>query len=361
MINVFVICTGNSCRSVLGEALFNHLGAGRIQAFSAGSHSKGKIKPVTLATLQRHGLPTQVLKSQSWSEFANQPMDIVITVCDNAAEESCPVYLNNAICVQSNFLEEYSEISLQLTESLQCIVWKYSLRLSTEAFIARQIENIAELQQPAYLLKDRFKGETAIILAGGPSLTDLLPWIKKNRDKLVILSVARVSRQLIKAQVTPDFIFSVDPHKESFDNSYEMLFFDETPIFVHANHVYPGLLNQWHGKSVYLGARLPWLSPLNIENVGSIGPTVTNSALQTADYFGFERILLAGVDLCYTKSGITHAEGSDEQAAGAKYNTTSLRVKTYSGEYRGTGEDFFAAFIVLIKGSDSITIPGPPP
>jgi|GEM_PF-7031208 len=72
MINVFVICTVNSCRSVLGEALFNHLGAGRIQAFSAGSHPKGKIKPDVLATLQRHGLPTQALKNQSWNELARQ-------------------------------------------------------------------------------------------------------------------------------------------------------------------------------------------------------------------------------------------------------------------------------------------------
>jgi len=105
MINVFVICTGNSCRSVLGEALFNHLGAGRIQAFSAGSHPKGKIKPAALATLQRHGLITQELKSQSWNEFADQPMDIVITVCDNAAGESCPVYLNNAIKVHWGLAE----------------------------------------------------------------------------------------------------------------------------------------------------------------------------------------------------------------------------------------------------------------
>jgi len=105
MINVIVICTGNSCRSVLGEALFNHLGAGRIQAFSAGSHPKGKIKPAALATLQRHGLITQKLKSQSWNEFADQPMDIVITVCDNAAGESCPVYLNNAIKVHWGLAE----------------------------------------------------------------------------------------------------------------------------------------------------------------------------------------------------------------------------------------------------------------
>jgi arsenate reductase (thioredoxin) len=99
MQNVFVICTGNSCRSVMAEALFNHLGQGRIQAFSAGSHPIGRINAGALATLKRHGLPTEGYKSQSWNEFEGQLMDIVITVCDNAAGETCPVYLNNAVRV----------------------------------------------------------------------------------------------------------------------------------------------------------------------------------------------------------------------------------------------------------------------
>jgi len=96
MLNVIVICTGNSCRSLLGEALFNHLGTGRIQAFSAGSHTLGRLNAGAVATLVRHGISVDGYKSQSWDEFEHQPMDIVITVCDNAAGETCPVYLNNA-------------------------------------------------------------------------------------------------------------------------------------------------------------------------------------------------------------------------------------------------------------------------
>ncbi len=97
MLNVFVICTGNSCRSVMGEALFNHLGKSRIKAYSAGSHPIGRINTGALATLKRHNLPTEGYKSQSWEAFEDQPMDIVITVCDNAAGESCPAYLTKAI------------------------------------------------------------------------------------------------------------------------------------------------------------------------------------------------------------------------------------------------------------------------
>jgi arsenate reductase len=99
MLNVLVLCTGNSCRSVMGEALINKLGKGRLKAYSAGSHPVGKINSGALATLARHGLPTEGYKSQSWDEFEDQPFDIVITVCDNAAGEVCPVYLNKAIRV----------------------------------------------------------------------------------------------------------------------------------------------------------------------------------------------------------------------------------------------------------------------
>ncbi|MDD2722974.1 MAG: arsenate reductase ArsC [Methylovulum sp.] len=95
MINVLILCTGNSCRSVLGEALINHLGQGRVQAFSAGSRPVGKVNDNALATLQRNGLPTEGYSSQSWDEFADAGIDIAITVCDQAAGEVCPVYLNS--------------------------------------------------------------------------------------------------------------------------------------------------------------------------------------------------------------------------------------------------------------------------
>jgi len=97
MLKVLILCTGNSCRSVLGEALINHLGGGRFQAFSAGSHPTGKVNANALATLARHGISTEGFSSQSWDEFDDQDIDIAITVCDSAAGEVCPVYLNNVI------------------------------------------------------------------------------------------------------------------------------------------------------------------------------------------------------------------------------------------------------------------------
>lgn len=93
MKNVLVLCTGNSCRSVMAEALINHLGKGRYKAVSAGSFPAGYVHPKSIETLERHGIDAGDPRSKSWDEFANQNFDLVITVCDQAASESCPVFL----------------------------------------------------------------------------------------------------------------------------------------------------------------------------------------------------------------------------------------------------------------------------
>ena len=93
--NVLFLCTGNSARSVLAEALLNDLGQGRFRAFSAGSHPKGAVHPMTIEVLDAAGLPTGGLRSKSWDEFAGPEgprMDFVFTVCDTAAGEACPIW-----------------------------------------------------------------------------------------------------------------------------------------------------------------------------------------------------------------------------------------------------------------------------
>lgn len=92
MKNVLVLCTGNSCRSVMAEALINRLGAGRYKAVSAGSKPAGYVHPKSLETLARHGIAVGEPYSKSWDEFEGQTFDLVITVCDAAASEPCPVF-----------------------------------------------------------------------------------------------------------------------------------------------------------------------------------------------------------------------------------------------------------------------------
>jgi len=95
MINILVLCTANSARSILGEAVLGRLGKGRLRAFSAGSHPRGTPNPLALELLEKEGFAIGEFRSKSWNEFADPKapkMDIVITVCDAAAGEACPLW-----------------------------------------------------------------------------------------------------------------------------------------------------------------------------------------------------------------------------------------------------------------------------
>ena len=104
--NVLFLCTGNSARSIMAEAILDRLGEGRFRAFSAGAHPAGDIHPETRALLQSLGYRTEGLRSKGWEEFSGPDgaaMDLVITVCDRAAQEPCPVWPGHPLTAHWGF------------------------------------------------------------------------------------------------------------------------------------------------------------------------------------------------------------------------------------------------------------------
>ncbi|GIX22286.1 MAG: ArsR family transcriptional regulator [Gammaproteobacteria bacterium] len=146
--HVLFLCTGNSARSILAEALLNHLGEGRFCAYSAGSHPKGEVHPQALALLERKGLPTAGLRSKSWDEFTAPgapTMDFIFTVCDNAAGETCPVWPGRPVTAHWGIPDPAAAEGGPAEQALAFARAYEQLRRRIEAFINLPIAALDEL------------------------------------------------------------------------------------------------------------------------------------------------------------------------------------------------------------------------
>lgn len=251
-----------------------------------------------------------------------------------------------AICTTDSYVSEYRELACSLQETLQRSAWNITANMGQTLFIEKQLDNLAENRLEASLLQGLCPGKTAVILAGGPSLGAIVPWLRANIDRVAVFAVSRVSRQLLDWGIPPHLVFCVDPQDVSFNVSREMLQFDEKTLFINAYHVSPLLLGQWPWRSLYLGPRFPWESSLNPNNLAGTGPTVTNAALFVAVAMGFSQVIFAGVDLCYSSTGVTHASGSIESVAGPRLRNT-VTVETNDGGNAETGPDYAAAITAM--------------
>ena len=160
-LNILILCTGNSARSILAEAILNKDGAGRFRAFSAGSQPKGAVHPHTLRLLENLGHPTAGLRSKSWDEFAAPgapSLDFIITVCDNAAGEVCPIWPGRPVTAHWGIPDpaaaegNEAEVGLAFAEAYKQLSRRIAL------FLALPLETLSQ-----QVLKSRMAeiGETA--------------------------------------------------------------------------------------------------------------------------------------------------------------------------------------------------------
>jgi tetratricopeptide (TPR) repeat protein len=253
------------------------------------------------------------------------------------------IYLFESFAAQEGHLPEYKEVFWDVKQRLETRIWRLKAELGTELFLARQLELLTENRHPVSCLRDVFNDRTAILLGGGPSLDSVLPWIKEHREDLVIIAVSRISKRLLEFGLVPHIVFTADPGEPSFSVSKEICKLDSSVLLVNAYHAYSPLIWQWGNRNLYLGKRFPWKTKLNVDNDEIYGPTVTNCALNVAVRMGFSRILLAGFDLCFSKEGFTHAQGSLEANYGPAVNEIFPTVTTYSGYQANTTQAYLSA------------------
>jgi arsenate reductase len=152
--NILFLCTGNSCRSILGEATFNHLAPTGWKAMSAGSKPAGYVHPRSLALLAREGISTEGYHSKSWENLPATP-DIVISVCGNAANETCPAYLGPVL--RSHWGVEDPASATGTDEEIDAAFMKAYriLRARIEAFLALPLETLKDDKPALKLAMDK--------------------------------------------------------------------------------------------------------------------------------------------------------------------------------------------------------------
>jgi 6-hydroxymethylpterin diphosphokinase MptE-like len=266
-----------------------------------------------------------VTSGEKWLE---QAKDMGV---ENYAVQERLVLLRSLGVVHGHY-SQYPAFWRKLKSEFELFTFDQRVMLSSRPFVICQIENLTENQTPAIRLNRTFRGKTAVVLAGGPSLDELLPWVRHHRRDLLVIAVSRISRSLIEAGIQPDISVSVDPVAFNLNVCKDMLEFQNGTLLVNNYHLSPNLLASWGGQKVFVGRRYPWPTPLEPENIPPVdGTTVTNTALDIAVRSGVAQIILGGADFCFNQEGYTHARGTAEHAMGARLQLGDQQVETNSG------------------------------
>jgi hypothetical protein len=259
-----------------------------------------------------------------------------------------------SLAVVNSYIVEYHATNQEIVRALEILFFFTRAIVGVFPFMTRQLMNITENRFSSSLLDNLFSGKTCAILGGGPSLDDDMQWLKDNQKNIVIIAVSRIAKTLIKNGLIPHIIVSVDPYDVSFDVSKELLQLPQEVLFLQANCVNPDLLSQWHGRSICIGARFPWEEEEDKNCTIMGGPTVTNTALKAAIEMGFTNVLLSGVDLCYSPTGVSHASGSNEAKVGPTLGQPGIWVETYAGNKAETLIEFDNAVLSLSEQAEKV-------
>ena len=225
----------------------------------------------------------------------------------------------------------YASMHRAISKATEHRVTEVSTSLNREIFSKMQFRNAVDSIEPLKVNLAIGQGKTAIVLGGGPSLDLHLDWIKQHRDKIFILAVSRIANKLLKEELKPDLVVSVDPQDISYEVSKQSVLWTDVPL-VYNYHVSAKLLQQWQGPAFYMGRRLPWHGNKQlIDCVPASGPTVSHAAVIIASHLGFSQVLMTGVDLCFSVSASTHADDSPEQMIQRMPTLCNAQVKTYNG------------------------------
>ena len=272
---------------------------------------------------------------ENWPDKARE-MDLA-----NYAYSGMMSYVKSVTAQQGSH-PEYPHMTLAVAQELSHIFWLFSSQFEEHVFIRTQLANLAESRIPAIQLRDSFKGKSAIVMAAGPSLDEMIPWIKAHRHEAVLIAVSRISNRLLQVDLEPDFVCSVDPQFVSFSVSKEMFKFSDKTVFVNGSNATPVLVGQWPHRLVFSGPRLPWYDA-DFNNIKVIAPSVTNNAILLALELGCSQIILTGVDLCYSADGYTHASGTKEHSAGPMHGRIDNSVETNNGKTAETNKGYYEA------------------
>jgi arsenate reductase len=146
--NILVLCTGNSARSIMGEALFNTLGAGRFHAYSAGSHPSGRVNRFAVEQVRALGYPLEGLRSKSWDEFARAgapQMDFIVTVCDKAAGEVCPLWPGQPVTAHWGFPDPAAAEGIDEEKRAVFTQTFHQIRNRVQLFLSLPLETLDRL------------------------------------------------------------------------------------------------------------------------------------------------------------------------------------------------------------------------